>query len=566
MTAINRILDIVESNKRYQYWLFFAVLVCLSSLMVYFYNPLQPGHDFFFHFRRFEVLTDAIRNGYFPSYIDYQAIDGYGYLTKVFYPDLVLAPFAFIGTYTSSVLAYQLMIWFMTILCGRYAYKAIDLVYKNRFAAFTGAILYTFAFYRLLDLYQRAALGEALSFTFLPLVFIGMYSIIKGDCKKWYNLALGFIFLIFTHVISTALAATICFIIALCYNKTFRKEPKRFLYILLSALVTILVTAYYLFPFIEQLWSGAFYYQTHQLIGFYDSGFKLNWIIWGLFGGIVQPRQIMTPGTGILLTLALCTRIFIREKSGLLKSADIMAIVGIIFILLSTDFLSILWSVFPLSLFKFIQFPWRLYEFSTFFFAIAGGYYISLLVKSRKRVIICSAMLCIATVFMMVSDGKLYQTARSSRSINEVANYENQYHLGGCEYLPSKIPSLEYLHTRGTNTIEHNNATTVVHGQRLENGILGINTEIIQSDVLELPLIYYKGYKASLNNNEISVSESKNGLVEIPVGHSGIIYVWYAGTIIQTISYYITILALAALCAYILSVKFKNKKSKNESV
>lgn len=564
MKIIDRISDKIAENNKYQYLLFLGVLVCLASLMVYFYSPLQPGHDFFFHFRRFEVLIGAIRNGSFPIYIDSDAIEGYGYLTKAFYPDLILAPFAWLGTYTNSSFAYQSMIWTMTILCGRYTYKAINVVYKNSFAAFTGAILYTFAFYRLLDLYQRAALGEALSFTFLPLILLGMYSIIKGDCKNWYNLALGFSMLIFTHVISSALAAVICFIVALCYNKTLRKEPKRFLYILLSAAITIIITAYYLFPFIEQLLSGSFYYQTHKIIGFYDSGFKLNWIIWGLFGGIVQPRQIMTPGTGMLLTLVICTRLFIREKSGLLKSADIMVIVGLAFILLSTDLLAKLWTIYPLKLFDFIQFPWRLYEFSTFFFAIAGGYYLSLLTKSRKRIIVSTGMLCLAIVFTIISDSKLYHSVRSGRSINETATFKNQYHLGGCEYIPSKVPSLEFLHKRGYDSIKLEDYEGKIHNFSRNRQVLSFNIEQTydREVTAELPLLYYKGYEASLSGKHIPVAESENGLVQISIDRSGRVEVCYIGTYVQRISIYITIFGMLGLIVYIILTRIKQRKKK----
>lgn len=569
MKIFNQIADKVSDNKKYQYCLFLTVLIILASLMVHFYSPLQPGHDFFFHFRRFEVLIDAIRSGSFPIYMDTTAIEGYGYLTKIFYPDFILIPFAVVGMFTNTVFAYQFMIWTMTILCGIYTYKAIAVIYKNNFAAFAGAILYTFAFYRLLDIYQRAALGEALSFTFLPIVLRGMYEIIKGDYKKWYKLAIGFTLLIFTHLISSILSAVICLIFVIIYNKSLRKQPKRILYLFLSAAVTLIFTAYYLYPLIEQMWSGSFYYQTHKIIGFFTLGFKTNWIIWGFFAGIVQPRQIMTVGTGIILTLVLCTRIFIRGKSVKLRSADIMAITGLVFIGLTTGILGRLWDHYPLSLLEFIQFPWRLYEFSTLFFAIAGGYYLSVLIKSRKRILVCSAMLCIATIFMMISDGKLYHSIRSNRSITEPANFENNYHLGGYEYIPSNVPSLEFLHKRGENHIQKLYDTNLVQAISKNNGVLSFDiykyTE--EDEILELPLLYYKGYQAILNGQAIPVRESNNGLVDVLIHQSGRAQVYYKGTIVQAVSFYITIFGMFGFGVYIFLTKYRlRKKKKNEPV
>lgn len=559
--AINAYIKKLTDNKRYSYGVFLVMLLSMSILMVYLYSPLQPGHDFYFHFRRFNSLIEALKNeNFYPAYLDYTAIEGYGYFTKAFYPDLILYPFAIIGVYSNVAAAYQIMIGVMTFLCGIFTYYAINAVYKKRFAAFTGAILYTFCFYRLIDVYQRSAIGEALAFTFFPLIFAGLYFIIKGDCKKWYILAIGFILTAFTHVISTVLAATICFVFLIIYNKSLRKEPKRLLYLFPVAICTLLVCAYYFIPFIEQIMSDTFYFQTHKLIGFFDSGFKLNWIIWGLFGGIVQPRQIMTPGTGIILTFAIALRILVNGKSKKIRSADILVMIGLTFILLSTDFLGKLWTIFPLNLLSFIQFPWRLYAFSSLFFAIAGAYYLSLIVKGKKRQLAALGLLCLLTLFMITSDSKLYQTARHG-DIYTKDSYTNNYHLGGCEYIPSETPSLEYIHERGSDSISHNISTNILEIKRVRNNFK-IDISVKENDKLELPLLYYKGYKAMLNNQLIPVGKSLNGLVEIQTNESGRVEVWYAGTTAQKTSWYISTVSLFLFISYI--VVYKRKRKKNE--
>lgn len=174
----------IAANKRVHFWLFFAVLLFLSFLMVYFYQPLCPGQDFFFHYRRLQALMDGLKTSPYLIYLDYDALDGYGYFTKAFYSDFVLIPFALIGNLTSLSFAYQFMLFLMTVLCGVFTYITVNHIYKKPFAAAIAALLYTFAVYRLLDMYHRAALGETLTFTFIPIVFLGLYHIIKGDYKK----------------------------------------------------------------------------------------------------------------------------------------------------------------------------------------------------------------------------------------------------------------------------------------------------------------------------------------------------------------------------------------------
>ena len=558
MKQIDNLLDSVAANKKSHIWLFLFVLLVLSLLMIYFYSPLRPGQDFFFHYRRLQALMDGIKTSPYLIYLDYGTMNGYGYFTKAFYPDLVLIPFAVIGNLTSLKFAYLFMIFSMTVLCGIFTYVAVNKVYKNSFMASISALLYTFAFYRLLDIYHRAAIGEALTFTFLPIAFLGLYYIIKGDYKKWYIFTIGFSLMIFTHLISSVLMAVVTIIIILIYYKSFVNEPKRFYYLLLSGGITLLIVSYYFLPMIEQMASNTFYYESRNLtVRTQDSAFKMNWIVWGLFSGIVQARQIFIPGTGLLLTIAICLRLFVYGKSKELKSVDTLAILGIAFVLASSSFFP--WSIFPFNKLNFIQLPWRLFEFSTFFFAIAGGYYLSQAFKSRKRLFVAGGIVFLSTVLVMVNDAKLYHEVRSMRHINQPADADDRYHMGGIEYIPDRVPSVDYIRNRG-NKVETNKENINVSEINKENDTISFNIQTTDATVVELPFIYYKGYTALLNGKEIPVSESENGLVQLSVNESASVKVFYGGTIVQKVSWYITIVSIFVLCVYIF-VQRKRERS-----
>ncbi|MDR1090757.1 MAG: YfhO family protein [Prevotella sp.] len=548
MKRTDNLLDQVAANRKSHFRLFLSVLLVLSLLMMYFYNPLQPGQDFFFHYRRLQALMDGMGTGPYLIYLDYGAMDGYGYFAKAFYPDFVLIPFACIGNLTSIEFAYQFMIFTMTILCGIFTYIFVNKVYKNSFAASVSALLYTFAVYRLLDIYHRAAIGEALTFTFLPLVFLGLYHIIKGDYKKWYILAIGFSLMILTHLISSLLLFITVLIFFVIYYKPLFREPQRVRCLLLAGAATVFITAYYTFPMIEQMASGTFYYESRDLMSkTQDSALKMNWIVWGLFSGIIHPRQVFIPGTGLLLTCAVALRLFVYGKSKELRSADILVILGLAFVFASSFLFP--WSIFPFNKLNFIQLPWRLFEFSTFFFAVAGGYYLSQAFKSRKRLAVAGFSIVIVIVSVMANDGKLYQDVRSNRPITQVAALENDYHLGGLEYMPDKVPSPEYIAQRGDRVGKKYEDTKVTSFRKGGVTVLDIITS--EPETLELPLLYYKGYKAVFNGEEIQVSESGNGLVQIPVEKSGSATIYYAGTFIQKSGYYITLISIIALCVFI---------------
>lgn len=547
--------DKIAANKNTHFWLFFILLVFLTLIMMYFYQPLCPGQDFFFHYRRLQALMNGLQASPFLTYIDYNAIEGYGYFTKAFYPDFVLIPFAFIGNLTSLEFAYQFMVFTMTVLCGVFTYITVNRVYKNPFAAAISALLYTFAIYRLLDLYHRAAIGEMLTFTFIPIVFLGLYQIIKGDYKKWYILTIGLSLMIFTHLISSVLMSMTMLIYLCVYYKSFIKEPKRFMYLMVAGVATLMITAYYLYPMLEQMASNTFYYESRNLMAkTEDSALPFHWIIWGMFTGVVIPAQAFVPGVGLLLTCAIALRIFVYGKSAELKSIDLGVIIGLVYIVASSPLFP--WSVFPFSALNFIQMAWRLFEFSSFFFAVAGGYYLSQLLKTNKRLLLGGCVVVFAIILVMANDAKIYQTYRCDRPITQVAAFDNDYHLGGLEYIPSKVPSIEYMHQRG-NSIKSIQLGTSITSFERNRGVVSFNVNSQGNEILELPLIYYKGYTAKLNNEVLPVSESDNGLVQISTNSSGDVQVYYEGTILQKTSWFITLFSVLCLCLYIIMQRKK---------
>ncbi|MFV0417919.1 MAG: hypothetical protein ACK5KT_04170 [Dysgonomonas sp.] len=558
MKQIIKFSDKIISDKRSYFWVFFAVLLFLSLLMVYFYQPLCPGQDFFFHYRRLQALMDGLRTSPYLIYLDYDALDGYGYFTKAFYSDFVLIPFALIGNLTSLSFAYQFMLFTMTVLCGIFTYVTINRIYKNTFAAAISALLYTFAVYRLLDMYHRAALGETLAFTFIPIVFLGLYHIIKGDYKKWYILAIGYSLMIFTHVISSVLMFMTTLILLVIYNKSLLKEPKRIWCLIIAGIVTLLIVSYYTFPMLEQMFSNTFYYESRDIMSkAEDSALDFHWIIWGMFTGIIHPKQAFIPGIGLLLTAAIALRLFVYGKSEQLKSVDIGVIIGLIYLVMASPLIP--WSVFPFSLLNFIQMGWRLFEFSSFFFAVAGGYYLSMLLRTNGRKFLGGCILAVCTIFVLANDAEMYKTYRCGRPITQAAAFDNDYHLGGLEYIPSKVPSIEYIHSRG-NKVETSPSDADISGFNKTDGVVRFGVGVTKETSIELPLIYYKGYKAEVNDRQIPVSESRNGLVQISIDNPGYVSVYYAGTIMQKIGFYLTVLSIIGLCIYIILSTNRNKK------
>ncbi|EGK00999.1 6-pyruvoyl-tetrahydropterin synthase-related protein [Dysgonomonas gadei] len=548
----------IDRKTKFRIFLVFFFLISLLATLYYTLASDYPGVDYYFHLRRFNVLIQALSDGQYPFYIDTTLIESYGYNVKSFYPDLILLPFAFIGIFTGALFAYNLMLFTATFLCGVFTYKLAERIYNSPFTAVISAILFTFCLYRMFDIYHRAALGEILSFTFVPIVFLGLYEILKGDYKKWYILTIGISLMIYTHLISSVLIFILILLFCVISYKSFLDNPKRLLFLILSGLISLPIVASYIIPMLEQISSNSFKFNSH--VGeLWRGQLAISALIKGLLGGIVFQNRMVIYGSGIgvLLFAPILLRFFVKEKSEKLYMTDIIVIIGI-FLIFTTTYL-FPWSSPYLQFFQFIQFPWRWLEFSSFSFAIAGGFYLSQIVTSqRNRIVTCTVVIILSflsTINYINHFEREYTEGKVSpweeEYLTEEPTIHNSYYIIGGEYLPAKVPSIFYIHDRG-DSISVNNADSKISRFKREDTILKFTVNIAEADSLTLPLIYYKGYTALLNNKDLPITQSTHGLIQIPVNETGNVKVYYEGTIIQKVSFGISILAIFALCIYIL--------------
>ena len=93
-------------------------------------------------------------------------------------------------------------------------------------------------------------------------------------------------------------------------------------------------------------------------------------------------------------------------------------------------------------------------------------------------------------------------------------------------------------------------------------------SEAKANTVLELPYLYYLGYDITIENEKISSFESNNGFVTIKIPEdleSAHIVVQYKGTILEKVSYFISLIALIGFIIYIIKGRKSNER-KNEII
>lgn len=526
-----KLLDRIILNKR-NIVLFLIAITIISSFTLFLIPNMSRGHDLAFHLSRISAIKDNLKSGIIGGLIYPNYLGGYGYGNPLFYPDLFLYIPAFLSFMGFSIITsykiFLLIISFASVLSMYICVKGIN---GNKKSAIISSIIYGFASYRLIDMFTRAALGETLAFAFAPLIIYGIYEIIYNNPKKYYILVIGMSGLILSHLISTYLIVILLVIICLINIKKFFKEKKRIGYLCLAAGFTFLLTSFYLLPMIEQMLDGTFMFNS------LDKTSKLlerSLPIWSIF--IEFPNHILIENwipTGLGIGFLFIIYYFVKKYKISSHFTKITFFLALIILLCSTNLFP--WNLFQ-GILSPIQFPWRFYFVVILLLSIGSG---MLFNESKIDLNKLFRPLFIIFLIPVLVVGILNFC---ELNIKDVGDYEISFG----EYMPAEV-NKEYILKRGdvitsSSPLKHSFKRDELKLNMNFNNNIGVN-------YLELPLLYYKGYKAILNGEVINTYKTSNGLVGLNIDNldSGEIYVYYGGTKIQMISRLISFITLMAI-------------------
>ena len=527
-------------------------------------SGIPKGDDLYFHLSRIIGIKNGLELGIFPVKVYPGYFNGYGYANGLFYPDLFLyIPAILVWLGMKVVTAYKILILLCTIFTALFMYICVKGISKSRYAAAISMIVYTLASYRAIDVYTRADLGETLAFVFFPLVILGIYKIIYENYKQWYILSFGIAAIFLSHEISSIVVSAFTVLMFLIGLFHMRKEKKRILYFILAGIVACLLTSYFTFPLVQQILSQKFVLTTKTI-----TQFTLSQTVEGFLPAIFSFRfnKFLVPaisGVGIAILVIPILRFKVRRnREKYFIFSDICLAMGIICLLAVIGWFP--WNTITTICKQVgaIQFAWRLLLPATAFLSVSSGIIAFVLFKEKKSRKIVLIVVLILSIFASTVNIYADYTAKvpSHKMISE--NYQVDYSVGNGEYLPANT-NIKELKARGdivTSNDKNIKISFIKDGTNMKVEFYNNNSN---DSYLELPLIYYLGYKATLDINgktvNLAVEKGTNNIVKVPLdGYaSGTIYVKYSGTYLQYISLIITIVTLLLLFIYIISKKRK---------
>lgn len=575
-------------SKEERFTLLFLVGTIIVSSYPLFVDFLYTGHDLDFHLLRIEGLKSAIMSGQVPARVQPLWYFGAGYATSLYYCDMPLlfpALLRIIGVPVQT--AWQMFLLLVNILTCLSAYYSFHHMTRNRWASLVGTFLYTTSMYRLNNLYRRAAVGEFSAMIFLPLVLYGMWLILCADQKSKkisiFPLTIGMAGCILSHVLSTEVTVLLLILVCIIFCKKIIKE-KRYLYLVKAAGLTLLLSAWFLIPFLTEFSKvsavGGEFVKSNidrtgtflaQLFMTFPAGYSEASNEYALAG--IRGEMSLAVGLPILLALfSVMTTVYVTGcyKTKKRKDFGVLLLLGVLLLVLSNhrfpwdsiaNYFAANHVTFIGKMIGSLQFLWRLVGFAVLLLCAAvtlGLDRISATINAVRFEIMIALILLVGVVGAFYYNDNFMSVSNEMRVYSEagVSSYfsDSIYVPIGSDADHLKDTFYPYTISGTKVTVMHRKGQTMTFaiGVDTEESVSTEFHESRSSDSVILPYIYYDGYAAKDDATgekyEIYCTADYNVGIRIPANYTGQITISYKGKWYWRIAELISIIT----CGYLL--------------
>ena len=561
---MKKIMQFFRKRRDYIIILIVSLLVSIPFLKM---SLLGTG-DTRLHLLRIIGLKNSMQNSVFPYIIAPFYCNNFGYATNLFYPQLVTYIPYVLKVFTPSYeVAMELFAVITIFLSGITMYAATYEITKNKYISLISSIIYLTFPYRFENIYERYAIGEFAALIFIPMVFQGLYNVIKGNKAKHYLIAIGAAGMLLCHTITTLYTAIFCMIFILLNIKDFFKKDVIKL-CLIDFVFIILITALFTIPLIEhKLATKYVIFDADRMRGtgidVYDNSASFKQLITD--SGSDKTVSFII-GIPILVYLAISVFAYKNIEKTDKSWYTTFWVLSIISLFMVTKLFP--WLIMP-NVLTMIQFSWRILVFFNFFIApicAINIYTITIKIKNRNYaisfIVICACILVVFTSLRLCEyiseksgDSEKYVNYERIKIENPVISHMNINR----EYLPQKA-DYDYMSNRedrvyvldGKCEIENESKKAL----QMEFDVFNASKDA----VLELPYLYYLGYSIKLDDNKISYTESEKGFISIALPdkiQKATVTVRYTGTILEKMSYAISLIGVIGIIVYIRVYKRK---------
>lgn len=579
---MKKIIENIRKDKVIHYIIIIAAsliaAIPLINLRIY------GTDDGYVHMLRIFGMEQILKEQNFPPFIYSKFANGFGYAINLFYSPIVTYGPLFFRIFGLHYYTCLKLFAYSTILISCFTmYNFLYDVSKKREIAILGAVIYAFIPYRLETIFNRFAIGEFTAYIFFPMLFHGLFNLLKGDGKKHYYIAIAAIGLILTHTISTEYSAIFA-LLYIIFNFKQLKNKGVIRKIVINVIFILAITTFFTVPLMEHKILGNYVIFNSTSMKSLPSDVQNSTIkISQLFKDIGEVNGVSFKIGIPLIILTLLGIVSYKKVDKNIRSEYItFAVIAMISLAMATKLFP--WIIMP-KILTTLQFAWRMLAFFEFALSIICAinlyYFIDIICKKSSKnskdtkvhtktenlynMLLLFAIIVIITSMMKIDYNYSYEKEKflTDEEYETKINEKNSIWSINREYLPEKVDvkklGTSYLDYRENRVYVLDGNSTITNekkkGLQLEFDIENYKANTI----LELPYIYYLGYTVTTEQNEkIQMFESNNGMLAIKLDEnieSAHITVKYTGTTIEKVSYLISAISIITFIGYVIYSK-----------
>lgn len=538
-----------------------------------FYAPtVFAGLDLRFHLSRIDGIITAVKDLQFPLAVYPEKNFGFGYASPLFYCDLFLLPAALLyAIHIPLVIVYKVYVFCIAWIGAASALYAMNEFTDRPWLCFFGAVVYTFSSYHINDFFIRAALGEAMAFSILPLFAVISKHFFEEEKNNTLELALFFSCLALCHLITFALTAAVFAVLMLIYWKTVFR-PKRLLSFFTAVGIGFLLCAFFLVPLLQQLRSQKFLFaQNRELFGEEIMYRYNNTLLSALSDYVLVGYYDLEQNhyfTGLMMVVTPVLFFLTKKTKPLRKLMMSFTIISLVLLVCTTNLL-------PLHKISFLQSIQFTYRFNILIAGLLPFVLVNTLDSLKTKPLRIAVI--VMSLYMAVNTGVIYhQLFTEEDQISNTAlyqelftgdfyeNYNNHYNvaeLSSGEYLPA-THHMDYEALQNGVDLYDTTAYSVSYSRTGTESLLSMNAST--DGFAAIPVTWYLGYLAESIDQDNPVvlpisSDEYTGRIVIPIQAGEHTYrVHYKGTTVQRLSALCSIGSLVILLGWMIVRLAKN--------
>lgn len=478
---------------------FLIILFVLSILPVVslFHSGLPITHDGQDHVARIANFYQNLSEGNIIPRWAGNLNWGYGHpILEFLYPlpSYIASLFHFIGfSLVDSIkivfgLGMTLSFFFMYLWLSQFS---------SKYSALFGAVLYTYAPYRFVELYVRGDIGENLAFAFVPLILYFVYKIYKSN--KFIDAVFGsisFALLILAHNAMSLMFVSFILIYGALLIYLSKDKGKILINLFFMLIMGFGLSAFFWVP---GLLEGKYTLRNIVTKGAYASGFvNFKNLIYGPWNYGISGQFTVQFGLFQWLAIIISPFVFLRNKKNkeikyLLFFLLLYVIIAIFLMLPISNFI---WK--KTMLLQNFQFPWRFLAIPIFTASVLGAIVINQIPKKYQK-----RLLLIAIILLLIIS-KDYMKPKSYLYKSE-SFYTGIYNSTTDTGESAPIWSVRFMEKSPNTSLEVIDGDAIVKEIERKTTFHKYKIDVNKDTLFRENTLYFPGWEIRANNKPLDI-------------------------------------------------------------